>query len=164
MISNFWCTPESLCPFLDILMLMPLPKMNKIRITLHGTKLYKFYTMDGSELYRQSWRPIILMASNPSVLERTSISVVASTILFTGMRNTANPSTANGTGPLGPNLGNTSSHSEDRGCETVAVLIPNPTQPWAPWRKASPAPLPLRGGCQEQEQSTISTCSACHLI
>lgn len=137
-------------------MLMPLPKMSKIRITLHGTKLYKFYKMGGSDLYRQSLRPIILMASNPSVLERTSISVVASTILFTGMRNTANPSTANGTGPLGPNLGNTSSHSEDRGCETVAVLIPNPTQPCASWRKASPAPLPFRGAARSRNKALLA--------
>lgn len=147
-------------------MLMPLLKTNKIRITLHGTKLYEFYKMCGSDLYTQSLRPIILMASNPSVLERTSISVVASIIPFPGMRNTVNPSTASETGTLRPNLGNTGSHSEDREYEMSNLDCPHTQSHTAlscleEGQPCSPAPS---RGSQERGPSTISACFACHLI
>lgn len=86
-------------------MLMPLLKTNKIRITLHGTKPYRFCRRHDSDLYPESLRLIILMALNTGVLERTSILVVASIILLTGMRIMVNSGPASGTGTLGPALG-----------------------------------------------------------
>ena len=133
-----------------------------LRITLHGTKPYRFCKMCGSDLYPQNLRPIILMALSPGVLETTRILVVASVILLTGMRNMVNPGTASGTNNLGPTLGNTAVTLRTRGMKwlTLAVLVPTLTQPRAAWRKAGPRPL--QGAARSRDKAPLAP--ALHII